>query len=189
MEAPEERYLELFSGLCLHKHACAIVSACAPKLVSARKGDCVCWGKMILPKLENSKHPAESSPRVKAQYIKDWGECPSWDHPYSNSFLPIIMSYLLDLAQYYLSRQLPSPSPTWASLTALLMDWAPLPIWHSITLTTSPTTCPSPSSCVLVLTLLLCTACVLHTPPANESQQTVRKRLGALKKDGLKYKV
>jgi len=52
-----------------------------------------------------------------------------------------------------LSRQLPSPPPTWASLTALLMDWAPLPICHSITLTTSPTTCPSPSSCILVLTL------------------------------------
>lgn len=111
---------------CTHMHTHAhqsSVHACAcsvrKKIVCGRRK------KMIFPKLEYSKRPAEISPRVKAHCIKDRVKCPSWDHPYSHSFLPIIMSYLLGLAQYYLPQQPPSPgSYLSCPLTALLMDKA-----------------------------------------------------------------
>lgn len=122
--------------------------------------------KMILPKLEYSKCPAEIHPGVKAHCIKDRVKCPSWDHPYSHSFLPIIMSYLLGLAQYYLPQQPPSPgSYLSCPLTALLMDKAsPLPIWCSITLTPPAATCPSPASCIRCWRF--CITCLLLTASA-----------------------
>lgn len=189
--APKEKHLRVSSVLCRRQHTCTRIhtkTVCMYVHAVWERRLCVAEEKkMILPELEYSKCPSEISPRVKAQYIKDRVKCPSWDHPYSNSFLPIIMSYLLELAQYYLPQQPPSPgSYLSCPLTALLMDKASP---HLMQHHSNYSSCHLSCSRFLhpVLTLLLFITCLPLTASAHKSQ-IVQERLRALRRGGLVIK-